>query len=190
LTNRVFETKIMENNAGRKTTRHFWLIIAIAMVFILLEIAGNFPNVVNPFKGLELAAWDTFFRIRGERPPDDDIVIVAIDDVSLNWLQQPWPWPRSQLAEIVNWLSGAGARVIGLDIFLFDPSADPAEDQILADALANANATVSVNQIHPTVEFTGMTNEVPLPVFQKALSSFGITQVTRDQDANTRGDRL
>ncbi|OGO31464.1 MAG: hypothetical protein A2136_10310 [Chloroflexi bacterium RBG_16_54_11] len=177
----------MENLQGRKTNRQHWFIIVTAMIFIILVIAGNFPNVTNPLNGLELATWDTFFRIRGQKAPDSDVVIVAIDDASLNWVHQPWPWSRSQLADIVNWLSNAGARVIGLDLFLFDPSANPADDQVLANALTNANATVSVNQIHPTVEFTGMTNEVPLPIFQKSLSSYGITEVTRDQDAITRG---
>jgi len=177
----------MDQNQARISTRRHWFIIATAIVFILIEIAGNFPNVTNPFAGLELTTWDTFFRLRGERDPSNDIVIVAIDDASLNWVNQPWPWPRSQLAEIVNWLSKAGARVIGLDIFLLDPSLNPAEDQILADALANANATVSVNQIYPTTQFSGITNELPLPIFQEALSSFGITEVKRDQDAITRG---
>lgn len=179
----------METSQAKKNTRQHWVIIAIAIIFIIIEIAGNFPNVANPFTGLELATWDTFFRLRGQSTPNNDIVIVAIDDASLNWVHQPWPWPRSQLADIVNWLSEAGARVIGLDIFLFDPSANPMDDQTLADALANSKATVSVNQIHPTTEFSGVTNELPLPIFQNALSSFGITEVTRDQDAITRGVR-
>ncbi|MGD0003468.1 MAG: adenylate/guanylate cyclase domain-containing protein [Anaerolineaceae bacterium] len=177
----------MEQNQAKNTNRHRLFIVVIAIILILLEIAGNLPNVTNPFTGLELATWDTFFRLRGQRPPDNDIVIVAIDDASLNWVQERWPWQRSRLADIVNWLSKAGARVIGLDIFLFDPSAKPGEDQALANALAHAKATVSVNQIHPTAEFNGVTNELPLPIFQTALSSFGITEVIRDQDAITRG---
>ncbi len=177
----------MEQNQVKNTNRHRLFIIAIAIVLILLEIAGNLPNVTNPFTGLELATWDTFFRLRGQRAPDNEVVIVAIDDASLNWVQERWPWQRSRLADIVNWLSKAGARVIGLDIFLFDPSANPADDQALATALVNAKATVSVNQIHSTAEFSGETNELPLPIFQTALSSFGITEVIRDEDAITRG---
>jgi adenylate cyclase len=177
----------MDKNQSKNTNRHHWFIIATAILLIVLEIAGYLPNVTNPFNGLELATWDTFFRLRGQRPPNNDVVIVSIDDASLNWVQQPWPWKRTQLAAIVNWLSKAGARVIGLDIFLFDPSANPADDQALATALANAKATVSVNQIYPTPEFNGETNQLPLPIFKKALSGIGITEVTRDSDAITRG---
>jgi adenylate cyclase len=177
----------MELNQVKNTNRHRWFIIITAIILILFEIAGNLPNVTNPFNGLELATWDTFFRLRGQRPPDNQVVIVAIDDTSLNWVHEPWPWKRTHLAEIVNWLNKAGARVIGLDIFLFDPSADPADDQTLASALANAKASVAVNQIYSTVEFNGETNSLPLPAFQKALSSIGISEVTRDSDAITRG---
>ncbi len=177
----------MDLNQAKNTNRHHWFIIVTAILLIVLEIAGYLPNVTNPFNGLELATWDTFFRLRGPLPPNNDVVIVSIDDASLNWVQQPWPWRRTQLAEIVNWLSKAGARVIGLDIFLFDPSANPADDQALATALANAKATVSVNQIYPTPQFNGETNQLPLPIFAKALSGYGITEVTRDSDAITRG---
>jgi adenylate cyclase len=177
----------MDLNPGKNTNRHRWFIIAIALILILFEIAGNLPNVTNPLSGLELATWDTFFRLRGQSAPDNRVVIIAIDDASLSWVNEPWPWPRSRLAEIVNWLTNAGARVIGLDIFFFDPSANPADDQALASALANAKASVSVNQIHPTTDFNGITNELPLPIFQKSLTSFGITEVTRDQDAIIRG---
>jgi adenylate cyclase len=177
----------MDLNQAKNTNRHRWIIIAIAILLILLEIAGNLPNITNPFTGLELGTWDTFFRLRGQRPPDDQVVIVSIDDASLNWVHETWPWKRSHLAEIVNWLNKAGARVIGLDIFLFDPSANPADDQALADALASSKATVSVSQIYPTTEFSGETNQLPLPIFQKALSGYGVTQITRDKDAITRG---
>ncbi len=177
----------MEHNQSRGSFRQRWFIIAIAFVLIILEVLGNFPNVPNPFNELELSTWDTFFKIRGQQAPNNNVVIVSIDDASLSWVHEPWPWRRTQLAGIVNWLSQAGAKVIGLDIFLFDPSANPADDQTLADAIAKANAVVSVNQIHPTAEFNGVTNELPLPVFQKVLSGFGISEVSRDQDAITRG---
>ncbi len=177
----------MDLNQAKTTNRHRWFIIATAILLIVLEIAGNLPSVTNPLNGLELATWDAFFRLRGRQPPSNDIVIVSIDDTSLNWLHEPWPWPRTRLADIVNWLHNAGAKVIGLDIDLFDPSANPANDQALANALANAKNTVSVNQITQTPEFSGATNAIPLTIFQNALAGFGITQIIRDQDAITRG---
>ncbi len=177
----------MDQKRPKYNSRHTWFILATVIILILVEVAGSFPNVNNPFEGLDLTTWDTFLRLRGRQAPSSDVVIVSIDDTSLNWVSQPWPWRRTQLAGIVNWLSNAGAKVIGLDIFLFDASADPKDDQALADALKKANATVSVNQIQPMPQFSGLTNNLPLPIFQDALTSYGITEVTRDQDAITRG---
>ncbi len=177
----------MDANQGKNTRKHNWFIAATAIILIIVIIAGNFPRVTNPFSGLDLTMWDTFFRLRGQSNPNNNVVIVSIDDTSLNWVNEPWPWRRTQLADIVSWLSKAGAKVIGLDIFLFNPSANAADDQALAQALVNAKSTVSVNQILPTPEFSGLTNNLPLPIFQQALSSYGITEVTRDQDAITRG---
>ena len=177
----------MERNQSYLSRRHNLIIVLLALLLIVLVIAGNFPRVVSPLNKLDLSVWDTFFRLRGTQTPNNNIVIVAIDDTSLNWLQQPWPWRRTQLADIVNWLNNAGAKVVGLDIDLFDPSANPADDQALAAALANAQASVSVNQIIPTPQFNGLTNNQPLPIFQKVLSSYGITEVVRDPDAIVRG---
>jgi adenylate cyclase len=177
----------MDHNQEKINHRHNLIIILIAIILIVVEIAGNFPRVVSPVNKLDLTAWDTLFRLRGAQSPDSDIVIVAIDDTSLNWMQQPWPWKRTQLANIVTWLNNAGAKVIGLDIDLFDPAANPADDQALADALSSANASVSVNQIIPTPQFTGLTNNQPLPIYQNALTAYGITEVIRDQDAIARG---
>jgi adenylate cyclase len=177
----------VENNHIGSTRRQHWFIIGIAVILVVSVVAGNFLNIPDPFNELELSTWDTFFKLRGKQIPDKNIVIVSIDDASLNWLNEPWPWRRTQLAGIVNWLSQAGAKVIGLDVFLFDPSSNPADDQALADALSKANAVVSVNQIHATTEFNGVTNELPLPVFRDVLSGYGITEVSRGQDAITRG---
>ncbi len=176
----------MEHDRARINRRHNWFIITIALLLIIVEIVGSFPNVTNPFTGLNLAAGDAFFRLRGPQAPNSNIVIVAIDDTSLNWVNQPWPWRRTQIADMVNWLNQAGASVIGLDIDFFDPAANPADDQALAQALAASKASVSVNQIVPTPQFTGLTNNQPIPVLQKSLSSYGITEIVRDKDAITR----
>jgi adenylate cyclase len=111
-------------------------------------------------------------------------VIASIDDASLNWINERWPWSRTRIAEIVNWLADAGARVIGIDILLFDPAFDHAEDQTLVDALKNANASVSVSQI-----FSGYLSESyipPLDIYQQVLDGYGISEVERDDDAVVR----
>jgi adenylate cyclase len=164
--------------------RHFFIILAIAIILMVFEIAGNFPEIATPLERLEVAAADTTFRFRGDVAPNENIIIAAIDDQSLSWIGH-WPWPRSVVAEIVNWLNEAGAKVIALDIFLFGESSDPAEDQALVDAMANANAVVSVNQIFTSQD--AVTNNVPEQAFLEVLDGYGITEIERDDDAIVRG---
>ena len=58
---------------------------------------------------------DMMFNIRGPQPVSEDIVIVDIDEKSLNALGQ-WPWSRNILADLTNRLYANQARAIGFDI--------------------------------------------------------------------------
>ncbi|MDH5507904.1 MAG: CHASE2 domain-containing protein, partial [Anaerolineae bacterium] len=179
---KLFNVNEADYSASR---RHLLLILVVAATLILAEVMANFPDISSPIERMELAARDTSFRLRGKRIPEEDIVIVAIDDASLGWVDEHWPWPRRYLADIINWLNNAGARVIALDVFLFDASPDPADDQALVEALRNSRASVSVNQIFgiPTL----MTHEMPEDIYLDVLDGFGITEVKRDDDAIVRG---
>ena len=46
------------------------------------------------FHDTELDTVDARFSIRGDQKAPDDIVVVAIDDVTFGELQQRWPFPR------------------------------------------------------------------------------------------------
>lgn len=175
--------EIQETTQRRDT----WLIIIMAVVLIILEVAANFPDIFTPLESLELSASDTAFRLRGQQDVLDDIVIVAFDDSALNWVEERWPWPRSKFADIINWLDDAGARVIAIDMFLFDESTDPQQDILLAEALAGSSKTVAVNQIYQAYDLAAITNELPLPLFLDQLDGFGISEVERDDDAIARG---
>jgi adenylate cyclase len=159
--------------------------LLIAGLLIILEVAGNFRGVTTPTELLELSARDMSFRLRGTQPYADEIVIVAIDDASLNWVSEQWPWPRARIAEIINWLNEAGAALIALDVFLFDNDPNPENDEALIEALDNAKLSLSVNQIFGDGSL--VTHNEPLPVYQEVLDGFGITEIDRDDDAIVRG---
>ena len=165
-------------------TRKLLIILAIALLLAGLEIAANFPNVATPLERLELSASDTAVRALGGHSPSPEIVIVAIDDESLVWVDERWPWSRARMAEIVDWLAGAGARIIAYDIFLFEPSADPADDAALAEAFARANTVVTVSQIFDSQFST--TLDRPNQVFLDVVDGYGITEIERDDDAIVR----
>ena len=71
---------------------------------ILLPLAiliGLIPltNPLNIFNDLRLFAFDTLQQISPREPLEDDpVLIIDIDDESLNYLGQ-WPWSRDLLSQ-------------------------------------------------------------------------------------------
>lgn len=68
----------------------------------------------------------------------DDIVIVVVDEPSFKALDKKWPWPRRMHAKLVNNLSKSGAKAVVFDILFPEPSRNPEDDHLFAQALKNA----------------------------------------------------
>lgn len=95
----------------------------VALVFSLLFLIGVANGAVF-LERLERIAYDAGIQAAHRSPGSaENIVIVAIDEESIQSIGR-WPWPRSVLAEVVDRLSAAKAKVIGLQIFLSEPQAD------------------------------------------------------------------
>ena len=69
---------------------------------------------------LELKFYDLMMQLRGEDRDSREIVLVDIDNDSIEKLGR-WPWPRSLLAEGIIKINTAGPKVIGLNIILSEP---------------------------------------------------------------------
>lgn len=90
---------------------------------------------------LDAMVYDTVVTLNGHAPRDD-IVIVAIDDQSLDAVGR-WPWPRSRLADLIGRVGQARPRGIGVDILFIEPDlAHPDSDRALAAAIARAGHVV------------------------------------------------
>jgi len=87
--------------------------LAATMVVVVLHLSGGGAR-------LELQALDFRFRHLSTAPPNDRIVHIDIDDRSLEELGR-WPWPRAQLAGIVDVLRRAGAAAVALDVIMPEP---------------------------------------------------------------------
>ncbi len=76
-----------------------------------------------------------------QRAPPPGIVIVAIDDASVQAIGR-WPWKRAVHATLLERLAQARPRAIGLDLLLSEPDPDPEQDRLLALALQRAAPVV------------------------------------------------
>ncbi len=105
-----------------KVARRAWrasLLIAlgvIALVGLIYYLAPNFLYVV------EFNLFDQHFRLRGPRPANSQVAIVAIDEASVRAVGR-WPWSRTVLADLVRKLDQAGAAAIAFDVLISEPEA-------------------------------------------------------------------
>ena len=94
------------------------LLFGFAVVAALLAVRGYDPPVLSALRG---AGFDTLERLwPRENNPPQPVRIVDIDEASLGELGQ-WPWPRTQLAALVDELTELGAATIAFDIVFPEP---------------------------------------------------------------------
>jgi len=84
-------------------------IIAIIVMVLCYMIGIPFLDLV------ELKTLDLRFVSRGNIPTTSNVVLAVIDEKSIA-KEGKWIWPRSKIADLVNKLSDAGAKVIAFDI--------------------------------------------------------------------------
>lgn len=149
---------------------------------------------------LDLKIYDTLLRLRKAPPPTGIVAIATIDDKSLESLGQ-WPWPRYQVASLIDRLQQIGAISIGIDVIFAEPDRTSLwrireqlskelgmklkltgiperyydNDAILADTLINSNVVLGYQFIFDQTLHAKHCVVKPLNVFIKA---------TKDADPN------
>lgn len=123
-----------------KKKKIFYLItFAWTLLFALLQ--WHNPDSIR--ERIESRTYDFRLRLRDTvRKPkvSGEIVIVAIDEKSIREIGR-WPWRREVMADLVDRISAAAPRVIGLDI-MFTEADHEAADLKLAEAVRRAGNVV------------------------------------------------
>lgn len=143
---------------------------------------------VTIFLVLVASMWGGFFGVWRDKlvdllftakPASSDIVIVAIDEVSIQAIGQ-WPWPRSVFGSALNSLNSATA--IGIDVNFKEPSGrGGADDDALVHALEAPGAYVVLSsEIGPRGDLI-----LPIEKF-KINSAQGFTNVVIPSDGVVR----
>ncbi|MND51708.1 Alkaline phosphatase synthesis sensor protein PhoR [compost metagenome] len=112
---------------GRRALIEWGLVVALTALVVGWLALGSAADRADNL------AYDALIRLQ-DGPADEAVVIVAIDDRSLQTLGR-WPWPRAIHADLIDRLTQAGPRAVAYDVLFTEPEAgDPA----LAAALARA----------------------------------------------------
>ena len=170
-----------------------FLLVGFAAVAIALALylAPRWKPVKEAFESttvLEDKSIDARFRIRGERKPPDDLVVLGIDDTTFQDLQQRWPFRRSYHAKVINRLRKDGAKLIVFDVQFTEPQGptnqDIEDDNALLVACHNAR-----NCVMSSTEFNGKGQSAVFggPPGQKfGRTKVGNGNVINDPDGVTR----
>lgn len=89
---------------------------------VALTLLGGALCVWSPplAVSIEGKIYDSFLRSSPHRPADGSIVIVDLDESSLERLGQ-WPWPRYRVARLLERIREGGAAAVGLDMVFAEP---------------------------------------------------------------------
>jgi adenylate cyclase len=146
---------------GKAVWPAFLLIGAVSALAVLLAWWMR-PGFLA---AMDLKAADAMFMARGERPAPSGVVVVAVDEKSVNELGR-WPWTRKTTAALISALSEA--KTVAVDMVFSEPQ-DAVSDAALAEAVASRSNVVL------GYFFRGDTNAVPEP---SALSSLETSRIS------------
>jgi adenylate cyclase len=158
----------------KRTLKKFLWLSALAVV----SGGIGFYFYSNPsLRSWEDAAADFFFALRPSprQQKITDVVLVMVDGKAVGQKYGYYdPLPRRYLAKLLDTLSGKKAKLIALDIALFDKyeALDPRGDTLLAESISRAGNVAAVCA-YETNESGETRIRNPHPFFLKALRGVG-----------------
>lgn len=145
--------------------------LGVALLLVLLLTAFQpLLSRHSALEALEGQALNWRFQLRGPQAPGGDVVVLAIDDATLDALGQ-WPLSRAVLAEALDLLAADGARVVAFDLLFSLPgqagqSAGQAATPAAEDDIAFAQAIEDFGAVIVPFAFTfdeARSAERPMP---------------------------
>ncbi len=183
----------------------YFIGISITVIFVVLALMRFMP-----FERLEMLLYDLRYQLRGKASAPSEIVIVGIDDRSLQAVGR-WPWGRDKIADLLYRVNAMGARVVLLDFIFSEPSAGDAKfadaikqkgnvvlpfvfdfeghsSQQIDDAFLDSAFLIIRNEklfnIHAPIRAKGVL--LPVPAFARNAAAMGFINMIPDADGKLR----
>jgi adenylate cyclase len=144
--------------------------LAILLWTVTLSVISELPleggtaaltgNVTGAFTKARQFLFDGYQKNYPREPQSQPVTIVAIDELSLSRYGQ-WPWPRTQLAALLEAITAYQPAAVGLDMYM--PEADQTSPDIVATTLPPGTSPELVTELknlpsHETVLAQALSN--------------------------------
>jgi CHASE2 domain-containing sensor protein len=161
----------------RRAPAHVGARVLTALGAVALVVLLTLSEVTAP---LDDAVFDLVAGAR-HASGNTQVVVVTIDPDSVAQ-RGPWPWPRRDLAQLVDRLTDAGTRAVGLQLLLAQSSLyDPQGDAQLAQAMVRNGAVVLPVVVDLATDQQPATTILPAADLMNAAVAVGHTDVIADQ---------
>ncbi|MFZ2960231.1 MAG: CHASE2 domain-containing protein [Candidatus Ozemobacteraceae bacterium] len=128
-----------------------WLAVVLAVPLLW------FGNILST-EWVDLAIIDGLRGLESRfATPDSSLVVVEIDTATLEKVGKPWPWPRADLARLIERLNQASPSILILDIVLQHPELQDGGvgDARLVQAIASAGNVALVSLLEESLTVFG-----------------------------------
>jgi len=159
------------------SSRGIRLLVLALVTLVTISLISRLPA----WTLTELRTFDYLSTIDDPSPPDGGPIIVAIDEPALADINAQWPWPRSLHAELVKQLRASGAKAIGLDIIMAEPST-PENDQAITAVVGPDVVLAGDETLIKTPQADQLLRTTPLPQMTDAGARTGIASITLNGD--------
>ena len=156
----------MERIKRKQTT----ILLSLLVIVFVVSMSIERPAYLEKF---QLAVDDMVYNLGLKKGKLDDIVIVAIDNQSINTIGR-WPWHRNKLAELVSGVALRNPKVIAMDIILprdFEEDTLGYTDQLASAIKAAGNVVLP---FYFTISQRGriIDNEIPDAIYHNSFVLF------------------
>ncbi|NLV22097.1 MAG: adenylate/guanylate cyclase domain-containing protein, partial [Syntrophomonadaceae bacterium] len=137
----------------------------------------------------EMSLYDAWFRLQGATDPGQQVVVVAMDESSIERIGPP-AWPRTIHAQLLDKL--ASAKIVAFDL-TFGAAKDPQQDQAFADAIAAHGNVILISKFYFEKDENGdiiQIPELPLEEFAAHAAGMGFANMPTDPDQVVRHTTL
>lgn len=136
---------------------------------------------------LEDKSLDYRFLARGYEEPSPDVVVVTIDEASIERLGR-FPWRRRVHAALITRLTELGARTIAFDVLFTEPDLDHPEDDLAFFKAGRTSQRLVLSSFFQTFresDFTFHDPVLPTDVLAEGCAAVGFTNLVLSGKSGT-----